>query len=99
MKKILKNVPGLVELDCSYTTICHISFNDPSIELHNLEKLDMSGCKNVTDLMIELMVKRIKKEGHSLKWLSLSGCELLTDKCLAYLKTVSSKLECVDFSG
>jgi len=99
MKKILKNVPGLVELDCSYTNICHISFNDPSIKLHNLEKLDMSGCKNVTDLMIELMVKRIKKEGHSLKWFSLSGCELLTDKCLAYLKTVSSKLECVDFSG
>jgi len=99
MKKILKNVPGLVELDCSYTNICHISFNDPSIKLHKLEKLDMSGCKNVTDLMIELMVKRIINEGHSLKWLSLSGCELLTDKCLAYLKTVSSNLECVDFSG
>eukprot|EP00090_Calanus_glacialis_P001468 TRINITY_DN11052_c0_g1_i1.p1 TRINITY_DN11052_c0_g1~~TRINITY_DN11052_c0_g1_i1.p1 ORF type:complete len:493 (-),score=122.63 TRINITY_DN11052_c0_g1_i1:118-1596(-) len=99
MKKILKNVPGLVELDCSYTNICHISFNDPSIKLHNLEKLDMSGCRNVTDLMIELMVKRIKKEGHSMKWLSLSGCELLTDKCLAYLETVSSNLECVDFSG
>jgi len=99
MKRILKNVPRLVELDCSYTNICHISFNDSSIKLNNLEKLDMSGCRNVTDLMMELIMKRINKEGNSLKWMSLSGCEQLTDKCLQYLETASPTLECVDFSG
>eukprot|EP00092_Neocalanus_flemingeri_P033051 GFUD01035945.1.p1 GENE.GFUD01035945.1~~GFUD01035945.1.p1 ORF type:complete len:508 (+),score=92.08 GFUD01035945.1:50-1525(+) len=99
MKRILKNVPGLIELDCSYTSICHIAFNDPTINLQKLEKLDLSGCRNVTDLMIELIVKSITNENVCLKWLSLSGCELLTDKSLQYLETFSSTLECVDFSG
>jgi len=99
LKQILKCVPDVEELDCSYTNTCHIAFNDPQLKLHNMKKLDLSGCKNVTDLMIELIVKRMKKNGNVLQWLSLSGCEMLTDKCLAYLQTVSSNLESADFSG
>jgi len=99
LKQILKCVPDVEELDCSYTNTCHIAFNDPQLKLQNVKKLDLSGCKNVTDLMIELIVKRMKKNGNVLQWLSLSGCEMLTDKCLAYLQTVSSNLESADFSG
>jgi len=99
MKNLLKNVPELTELDISYTNLCHVSFNDSSISLRSLEKLDMSGCRNVTDLMMELITNKIKMEGHSLKWLSLSGCDQLTDKSLKYLEEVSSELSCADFSG
>jgi len=99
MKNLLKNVPGLRELDISYTNLCHVSFNDSAISLHSLEKLDMSGCRYVTDLMVELITNKIKTQGHSLKWLSLSGCDQLTDKSLKYLEEISSELSCADFSG
>jgi len=99
MRNILKNVPGLIELDCSYTNLCHLAFNDLDIKLSKLQKLDMSGCTNVSDHMVECIVKCIASENVCLTWLSVSGCDLLTEKCLQYLTLVSSGLEWVDFSG
>jgi len=99
LKRILKNIPGLLELDCSYTNICHIAFNDPTIKLRNLKKMDLSGCRNVTDLMLEMIFKCVGKEKVCLIWLSLSGCEQLTDKCLQYLGDVQKTLEWIDLSG
>jgi len=99
LKKILKNVPNIIELDCSYTSVCHIAFADRSLSLEKIEKLDLSGCRNVSDLMMELIMRILTKGSGKLRWLSLSGCELLTDKSLAYLQKVTNYLEWVDFSG
>ena len=54
-------MPNIIELDCSYTSVCHIAFADRSLSLEKIEKLDLSGCRNVSDLMMELIMRILTK--------------------------------------
>ena len=60
-----QKTPNLRELDCSYTNLCHAAFNDHSLSLAYLHKIDLSGCPFVTDSCLQMLVDKIN---------SSSGC-------------------------
>lgn len=99
LREILKKTPNLRELDCSYTNLCHAAFNEDSLSLDSLHKIDLSGCPFVTDSCVQMLMDKIHTSSVCLKWVSFSGCELVTDKSLDHLQKVAKSLSYADFSG
>jgi len=97
LSQILQLCPGLISLDLSYTSVNQRALSNPDLQLTSLTSLDMSGCCNVTNSMVECL-DRIVKPGR-LEKLSLSGCSQLTDCCLSFLNKFTSSLRRIDFSG
>ncbi|XP_041641155.1 lysine (K)-specific demethylase 2Aa isoform X1 [Cheilinus undulatus] len=63
-----------------------------------LQRLDLSHCKDVCDSSITLLTAAGTHTRHNLTELYLAGCSELTDSCLSYLKRLSS-LSLLDLRG
>ncbi|XP_074545028.1 lysine (K)-specific demethylase 2Aa isoform X2 [Halichoeres trimaculatus] len=63
-----------------------------------LQSLDLSHCKEISDSSIALLTAAGTHTRHNLTELSLAGCSELTDTCLSYLKRLSC-LSLLDLRG
>uniref|UniRef100_H3BX21 [histone H3]-dimethyl-L-lysine(36) demethylase n=1 Tax=Tetraodon nigroviridis TaxID=99883 RepID=H3BX21_TETNG len=63
-----------------------------------LERLELSHCKNITDSSVALLAAPGTHTRNNLTELTLAGCNELTDCCLLYMKRLSS-LTLLDLRG
>uniref|UniRef100_A0A674PJ78 [histone H3]-dimethyl-L-lysine(36) demethylase n=1 Tax=Takifugu rubripes TaxID=31033 RepID=A0A674PJ78_TAKRU len=63
-----------------------------------LERLELSHCKNITDSSVALLAAPGTNTRNNLTELTLAGCGELTDYCLSYMKRLSS-LTLLDLRG
>ncbi|XP_060908954.1 lysine (K)-specific demethylase 2Aa isoform X2 [Labrus mixtus] len=63
-----------------------------------LQRLDLSHCKDISDSSIALLTAAGTHTRHNLTELYLAGCSELTDTCLSYLKRLSC-LSLLDLRG
>ncbi|XP_028271549.1 lysine (K)-specific demethylase 2Aa isoform X3 [Parambassis ranga] len=91
----LKN---MVTLRLSGLDISESSLRLLQHHLHQLERLDLAHCRDITDSSVALLAAAGTHTRNNITELILAGCNELTDNCLSYLKRLSS-LTLLDLRG
>ncbi|CAJ1053010.1 lysine (K)-specific demethylase 2Aa isoform X1 [Xyrichtys novacula] len=89
---------NMVTLHLGGLELSEVSLRLLQRHMPQLQSLDLSHCKDISDSSIAMLTAAGTHTRHNLTELSLAGCTELTDTCLSYLKRLSC-LSLLDLRG